>query len=97
MFKKNFLHETAGASRPWIRPESFVRDLRRGSRENHTQEKYYPVAMNLSLVTRSRSKPPMPRPQTVVTIAAPCRPGAFAINRSHVKHKPAAHGRGRPL
>jgi len=97
MFKKNIFDQTAGASRPWIRPESFLEDIHRGPRENHTQRKYYPVAMNLSLVTRSRWKPPLPQPRIFLDIAPPRRPGTFALNSSNVKRKPAARGRTRSL
>lgn len=72
-----------------------MEDVYRGGREEHTQKKFVPTAMNESLVTTSRWKAPARRPQRVDGIQSRRSPSTLELNRSNVKHKPAARGRMR--
>jgi hypothetical protein len=65
-----------------------------GRREKHTQRRYVPAAMTLSLVTTSRWTDPLPRPQRKGGGRLRRRsPSTLQLNNSNVKRKPKARGR----
>ena len=77
-----------------LKPERFINEISRGARERHTQKKFVPRAMNISLKPASRWKESRPQPRST---AASRTEGYYwsstqQINRSNVKRKPAARG-----
>jgi hypothetical protein len=80
---------------PTDRPERFLtEEYHVGRREDHTQKKYVPEAMNLSLVTTSRWAEPEPRPQRKGSGRSRRRsPSTLRLNNSNVKRKSRARGR----
>ena len=75
-------------------PERFSsRDLQRGRREDHTQERYVPEAMNLTLTTKERWKPAKPRAGSKGGRVRRRSPSTLQLNNSNVKRKSKARGR----
>lgn len=65
-------------------------------RERHTQRRFVPAAMNLTLVTTSRWAEPMPRPQRKGGGRIHRRsPSTSQLNYSNVKRKATARGRAK--
>jgi len=84
------------SSRAGIVPERFTEEISRGRREEHTQKKFVPVAMNGSLLTKNRRKLAVAKPQPLAGAQGQWpSPSTLQLNRSNVKHKPAARGRTR--
>lgn len=83
------------AKPPADRPErSFTEGFHIGRREDHTQNRFVPAAMNLSLVTTSRWAEPKPRPQPKSGGRQRRRsPSTQRLNNSNVKRKSRARGR----
>ncbi|HEX9046516.1 MAG TPA: hypothetical protein VF988_05770 [Verrucomicrobiae bacterium] len=80
------------AKPPADRPERFlVEEFHRGRREEHTQGKFVPTAMNLALQPRVRTKP-MPAEPLPATGSRPRRrsPSTYLLNRTNVNRKPSA-------
>ena len=76
-----------------IKPERFADEIYREGRENHTQKRFISKAMNSSLATTSRRKLPMHHSEYESSGRTLQRsPSTLRLNRSHVKHKPAARG-----
>jgi hypothetical protein len=78
-------------------PERFVvEEIHHGRRENHTQKKFVPMAVKLSLWATSRWKPNAPKPRRKGGGRIRQRsPSTLYLNRSNVKRKSAARGRSR--
>lgn len=84
----------AASIRPGSKPERHIADLYRAGREDHTQRKFVPAAMDRSLVSRKRGKSPAARPQPKLAAGRDRRsPSTLRLNRSNVRRKPAARGR----
>src|SRR6185369_1335469 len=84
-----------GAKRPADRPERFLtEEFHIGRREDHTQKRFIPEAMNLTLVTTSRWTDPVPRPKRKGGGRQPRRSlSTLRLNNSNVKRKSRARGR----
>lgn len=80
-----------------IKPaEHFLADEVYRTREDHTQKKFVPEAMNLSLVTTSRWAEKLSRPQRKGSGRVPRRsPSTLRLNNSNVKRKATARGRAK--
>jgi hypothetical protein len=76
-------------------PEQFLPEDIYHARERHTQKRFVPAAMNLSLVMESRWKPS----QQVTTLhggrVRRRSPSTLQLNNSNVKRKATARGRGK--
>jgi|GEM_PF-3636170 len=71
-------------------------ELQRGRREDHTQKRYVPEAMNLTLVIAERWKPKKKVSGHKSGGRARRRsPSILRLNSSNVKRKPKARGRTR--
>jgi hypothetical protein len=87
-------NRVAPLNQRWIEPGWFVEKSFRGARENHTQKKYLPLAMEFSLLAASRWKPPRcPPPPSRSSRTRSRSPSTLRLNLSNVKRKPAARGR----
>ena len=76
-----------------LKPERFADEIYREGRESHTQKRFIPKAMKLSLATTSRRKSSMRHSEYESSGRTLQRsPSTLRLNRSHVKHKPAARG-----
>jgi len=80
------------AKPPADRPERFlVEEFHRGRREDHTQGKFVPAAMNLSPRPRLRTKPMSAEPLPKTGGRQRQRsPSTYLLNRTNVKRKPSA-------
>ena len=83
------------AKPPTDRPRRFLtEEYHIGRREDHTQKRFVPAAMDLSLVTTSRWADPMPRPSAKGGGRSRRRsPSTLRLNNSNIKRKPRARGR----
>jgi len=87
---------TSKLGRAQLRPGHFTEEMYRCAREEHTQKRFVPRAMDFSLETASRWKPAVPRPESKGGGRAALRsPSTFLWDRSNVKRKPSARGRTR--
>ncbi|HZF02444.1 MAG TPA: hypothetical protein VE344_11200 [Methylomirabilota bacterium] len=84
-----------GALPPMDKPERFVvEEIHHGRREDHTQKKFTPKAMNLSLMTTSRWKSSATELQRNVGGRIRRRsPSTLHLNNSNVKRKASSRGR----
>ena len=82
---------------PTDRPRRFLtEEYHIGRREDHTQKRFVPQAMNLTLVTTSRWTEPLPRPAAKGGGRTARRsPSTLRLNNSNVKRKSRARGRSR--
>jgi len=88
-------HRGGTAKSPTGRPERFLtEEFHIGRREDHTQKRFVPEAMNLTLVTTSRWTDPVPRPKRKGGGRQRRRsPSTWQLNNSNVKRKSRARGR----
>lgn len=84
---------------PMGQPARFLtEEIHRGRREDHTAEKFVPVAMERSLVAISRWEEPAPKPGRQAGGRVRRRsPSTLRLNNSNVKRRSSARGRAKGI
>ena len=82
---------------PTARRERFLtEEFHVGRREDHTQKRFVPEAMDLTLVTTSRWADPLPQPKRKGGGRSRRRsPSTLQLNKSNPKRKSRARGRSK--
>lgn len=83
--------------RPARQPARYLTvEFHQEEREEHTQGKFVPAAMNLSLAGKNRWKRRVPEPRHAAAGRIRLRPpGTLQTNNSNIRRKPAARGRAK--